>query len=164
MLIDVFCYEGLDVREKRHLTRAINECNSIQNYYAFIFRGENHSDWNSNPLNWEAIKKNKGERDTPEIYITNQSFDDNWFSHEDSYFSVISICNWDKNYAPPSLSTFIMYQIVQAAVCFKADICEDTSIQLEHEEPKGCMFDLCYMKPDIVPNRLRGSYSKFQAS
>jgi hypothetical protein len=82
---------------------------------------------------------------------------DNWFSHEYRNHAVISIFDWNGTYAPPSLKSYIIYQIAQALIHFAAELTEEITLNIVHEPPQGCMYDMCTNKPDIKLGMVAGS-------
>ncbi|OLE54075.1 MAG: hypothetical protein AUG51_09530 [Acidobacteria bacterium 13_1_20CM_3_53_8] len=91
------------------------------------------------------------------ICITEQLFDDNWFSHEYRRSAIITIGDWETLYAPPSLKAYLMYQIAQALLHFSADLSEEMAMRMVHEPPKGCMMDLSVNKPTIKLGMVSGN-------
>ncbi|MCL2180085.1 MAG: hypothetical protein FWB83_03070 [Treponema sp.] len=83
------------------------------------------------------------------IYLTDKVFYDNWFSHEYRNSAIITLYDWEKLYSPPSLKSYIIYQIAQAAIHFSANLSEEIALKIVHEPPIGCMYDMCIEKPDI---------------
>jgi len=83
------------------------------------------------------------------ICITDRRFDDNWFSHEYRHCTVISTADWELQFAPPSLRTYLVYQIAQGLVPMEGDLTEEMLLGLVHEPPIGCMHDFCATKSDI---------------
>ena len=55
------------------------------------------------PENTEKIVIQKYQNDDFEICITARPLSDDWFSHEYRSISIISISDWERVYAPPSL-------------------------------------------------------------
>jgi hypothetical protein len=97
------------------------------------------------------------DQNAPAILITEDPLDDNWFSHEYRHSSVITLADWEVHYAPPSLKTYIIYQIAQAVVSFSGDLSEEMLLNLVHEPPVGCMFDFSVHKPDIRYGMVAGN-------
>jgi hypothetical protein len=91
------------------------------------------------------------------IYITEQLFTDNWFSHSYRRSSIITIGDWEATYAPPSLKSYLAYEIAHALLHFAADISQEMAMRLVHEPPKGCMMDLSVNKPDIKLGMVSGN-------
>ena len=61
-------------------------------------------------INWKYFCENySAENDDYVIYITEKAFDDNWFSHEECQFSIITTSDWEKHFAPPSLKAYLVY-------------------------------------------------------
>jgi hypothetical protein len=91
------------------------------------------------------------------IYITEQLFTDNWFSHSYRRSSMITIGDWEALHAPPSLKSYLAYEIAHALLHFAADISEEMAMRLVHEPPEGCMMDLSIDKPDIKLGMVSGN-------
>ena len=91
------------------------------------------------------------------IYITEKPFNDNWFSHEDYKYSIISTNSWELLFAPPSLRAYLVYQIAQSTVSFEADLSENMEMRMVHDRAEGCMFDFCYNKSDIKLGMIAGT-------
>lgn len=160
MKIKVICHRN-NCR-KRQIEKAINILNGAQNYFHFeLITSENGDVCDENRINWErfcnAQKTNLAEMTEHVIYITEKPFDDNWFSHEEYSWAIITTYDWETSYAPPSLSAYIVYQIAQAAVSFVADLNEDMEMRMVHERAEGCMFDFCARKPDIKLGMVGGT-------
>lgn len=91
------------------------------------------------------------------ILVTEDPFDDNWFSHEYRESSVITVCDWESKYAPPSLRAYLMYQTAQALIQFSADMSEEIALNIVHEPPVGCLFDMTVLKPNIKLGMVAGN-------
>ncbi|MFO1072627.1 MAG: hypothetical protein U1E17_08095 [Geminicoccaceae bacterium] len=91
------------------------------------------------------------------IILVEQPLDDNWFSHEYRNSSIISLYDWEAHYAPPSLKAYILYQIAQSLVHFAADMSEEIAMNIVHEPPIGCIYDMAINKPDIKFGMLAGN-------
>lgn len=136
------------------IDRVIRLLNGAQNYFHFSYRTEDL--FNSSKINWIQFFQKYKQKDDYEIHITENAFDDNWFSHESECFSVISIYDWERVYSPPSLKSYIIFQIAQAALNFEADLSEEMIGAMLHFNSKGCMFDYCQNKPDIKLGMVSG--------
>lgn len=143
----VYCKSN--IRESQ-IQDAIKILNGAQNYFYFNLCESEDDLCKEDVLSWNSLCQNyripKGEY---LIYITEKCFDDNWFSHENNNFSVITICDWEVLFAPPSMKCYIVYQIAQSALCFAIDCNERMLLNIEHTETQGCMFDFCQNKQDI---------------
>lgn len=91
------------------------------------------------------------------IAITEDQFDDNWFSHEYRTSAVITVCDWEALYAPPSLRAYVMYQVAQALIHFSADMSEEIAMNMVHEPPVGCVYDMAIEKPSIKLGMVAGN-------
>ena len=145
------------------IKRVVRLLNGAQNYYHFTYIEtdsavfETDAFKNNYSINWTTFCRTcQPPQNGYDIYITELPFDDNWFSHESYYFSVISIYDWERVYSPPSLKSYIIYQIAQSALYFKLKLNEETMRKIVHVNPKGCMFDFCQNKPDIKLGMVSG--------
>jgi hypothetical protein len=92
-----------------------------------------------------------------DILIVDDLLVDNWFSHEYRASSVITLGDWERIYAPPSLKAYLTYQIAQSIISFAADLSEEMAMNLVHEPPQGCIFDLAAHKPSIRYGMVAGN-------
>ena len=147
MKINVICYSS--IARKFQILKAIEALNYIQNYFRYIYVESEKDVCNEKSLAWKEFDDYYQSDVKYNIYITEKNFDDNWFSHEESNYAVISTAGWETYFAPPSLKAYIVYQIAQATMNFKADINEGMQIRLIHSKPRGCIFDFCANKEEI---------------
>lgn len=157
MDIKIICNE--DNTRIKQIEGAINISNGVQNYYNFILENEDLDAINNlkMPLNWNEFKRSYNHDGNFKIYITEREFSDNWFSHEERDFSIITICDWEETFSPPSLRCYLIYQIAQSSLNFSADINEDMEMRMVHNHSEGCLFDFCQHKPDIKLGMISGS-------
>jgi hypothetical protein len=92
-----------------------------------------------------------------DILLVDDLLDDNWFSHEYRASSVITLGDWESEYALPALKAYLTYQIAQAIINFSADMSEEMALKMVHEPPEGCMFDMTVHKPDIKYGMIAGN-------
>ena len=148
--------EGLTARETEHLERAISAVNGLQSQ--FVVR--------------EAIRKITlpGKRDVKEdasfdalwrrakkdrlFCVTTRSFPGNEFQTADERCSLLTIDDWEENYAPPSLQTYIVYQFAFAFLTWAADHVSDKV--LTHKKTVGCRMDYCRNKRELKLGMLAG--------
>jgi len=156
MDINVVCSEQ-NVR-RGQISKAIGILNSVQNYFYFILELDKDMQLCEKELiNWGEFRENYPvANDKYSIYITEKAFDDNWFSHEEFRFAVISTDSWEEIFAPPSLKAYLVYQIAQAVINFEADLNETMEMKLVHDYAEGCMFDLCTNKEEIKLGMMSG--------
>lgn len=147
MKINVICCSL--VERKNQVRGAIEALNYVQNYFQYIYVESKKDVYKEKILVWENFDDYYQSDVEYNIYVTPKRFNDNWFSHEESNYAVISIAGWETRFAPPSLRAYIVYQIAQATMNFKADINERMQINLIHYKSKGCIFDFCANKEDI---------------
>ena len=145
-----------------HCTRiksAISLINGVQRYFHLRFREDARLVATGNPINAQskAAEIEAAIPETPLIVITEDPLDDNWFSHEYRRSSVITLSDWERIYAPPSLKTYLIYQIAQSVLSFVGDLSEELMLNMVHEPPVGCMFDMATHKPDIKYGMVAGN-------
>jgi|GEM_PF-4063505 len=85
----------------------------------------------------------------PVIYITQESFNDSWFSHEFQNISVISTYGFTYLGTGFPLVSYIMYQMAQSILFFVIGKNEHDLFHLCHDPAIGCLSDLCSYKPEI---------------
>lgn len=144
-------YVNFDIhqRSSEEIVYAIDLLNGIQNYFKFLA--------SDTPLNikggyfvWNTLPDNiRNDTQSYHIYIIEEPFNDNWFSHEESHYSVITTADWNEHFAPPSLAAYLIYQIAQAVVNFEFKLNENQVLRQVHETTVGCMFDFCGLKTEI---------------
>lgn len=143
---------------KTQIIKAISIINSVQNYFFFKLEGDKETDvCKDSIVSWTKFKEEHIEESKYIIYITEKPFADNWFSHEESRYAVISTNDWENKFAPPSLKTYLVYQIAQASINFEGDINENMEMRIVHDTPEGCMFDFCGVKSDIRLGMIAGN-------
>lgn len=91
------------------------------------------------------------------LCIADARFSDNWFSHEYRNCAVITTCDWEEIFAPPSLRAYLAYQMAQALLPMEADVTEQMLLHLVHEPPIGCVNDLCAVKSHIRFGMIAGN-------
>ena len=156
MNIKIICYK--ENKRRNQITKAINILNSIQNYFYYKIVNSDLDVCLEKKVDWEKFRESYENNDeTYNIFITEKTFDDNWFSHEENNYSIISTSDWENIFAPPSLRAYLMYQIVQASVNFEADLSENMEMRMLHDKAEGCMFDFCYDKVDIKLGMISGT-------
>ncbi|MCM1114334.1 MAG: hypothetical protein NC397_02425 [Clostridium sp.] len=157
MDIKVICNE--DNQRIKQIELAIKIANGVQNCYNYILEYEDLDEISELkiPLNWSMFKKSYVSDGIFRIYITERKFSDNWFSHEERDFAIITICDWEENFSPPALRCYLIYQIAQSSLNFSADINEEMEMRMVHNHSEGCLFDFCQHKPDIKLGMISGS-------
>lgn len=156
MDIDIICCK--DNNRKTQISKATNILNNLQNYffYKVIYRETEICE--NKLIDWyafcDAYGKSIGKYT---IFITENPFNDNWFSHESNKYSIISTDSWETSFAPPSLCAYLVYQIAQSTINFEADLSEKMEMRMVHDKPEGCIFDLCINKHDIKLGMIAGT-------
>ncbi|MBQ6159375.1 MAG: hypothetical protein IJK24_00365 [Oscillospiraceae bacterium] len=142
---------------ERQIRKAISTLNSVQSYFIFSLQKTDLPVLNTDPVCWLSFSDSHSSGEGYNIFISDKPIDDNWFSHEERNFSLISLDSWEDSFSPPSLSAYIMYQIAQASINFEADLSEGMLFNLVHWKTQGCMFDFCDNKPDIKIGMVSGA-------
>lgn len=148
----------IDSARKSQISKAVAIINGIQNYYYLVLEALDEDVVNDTKISWDSFRENYSkENDEYTIFITDKAFDDNWFSHEEPNFSIITTHDWEKHFAPPSLKAYLIYQIAQAVISFEGDLSEKMEMRMVHDYAEGCMFDLCIDKTDIHLGMIAGN-------
>lgn len=143
---------------KNQIIKAISIINGLQNYYYLMLESSDNDVVNETCVDWDVFSKLYSiKNDEYVIFITEKPFVDNWFSHEEYQFSVITIYDWEKFFAPPSLKAYLVYQIAQAVISFEGDLSEKMEMRMVHDYAEGCIFDLCMDKTDIHLGMIAGN-------
>ena len=152
--------DNINEHQRRHLIDAIHTVNGAQNRF---FLSKDVREINL-PAGEEVDPENAGkfiiqkhQNDDFKICITARPLSDDWFSHEYRMISIISISDWERVYAPPSLRCYLVYEFAQALLTFASDLSEEMALRLVHEPPRGCMMDFCDHKPDIKLGMVAGN-------
>lgn len=148
----------IDNSRKNQIIKAISIINGLQNYYFFMLEPSDNDVVNETCVDWDVFSKLYSiKNDEYVIFITEKPFVDNWFSHEEYQFSVITMHDWEKLFAPPSLKAYLVYQIAQAVISFEGDLSEKMEMRMVHDYAEGCIFDLCMDKTDIHLGMIAGN-------
>lgn len=143
---------------KNQITKAVSIINGLQNYYYLILKPQEEDVVNDMHIHWDSFCENYSTGDDEHvIFITEKPFVDNWFSHEEYQFSVITMHDWEKTFAPPSLKAYLVYQIAQSVISFEGDLSEKMEMRMVHDYAEGCIFDLCMDKTDIHVGMIAGN-------
>ena len=134
------------------LERAVNALNfSNTEYYFQGIKSEIDTDGDPvDPISeLERLSTEYGSDGSYNIFIIDQKFSDNYFSHEIGRSSIISTDNWVRDFSPPPLHAYYAYQLTQAAVLFSADMTLEQNFAASHYDSIGCCLDHCINKVDI---------------
>lgn len=152
--------DNINEHQRRHLIDAIHTVNGAQNRF---FLSKDVREINL-PAGEEVDPENAGkfiiqkhQNDDFKICVTARPLSDDWFSHEYRMISIISISDWERVYAPPSLRCYLVYEFAQALLTFASDLSEEMTLRLVHEPPRGCIMDFCDHKPDIKLGMVAGN-------
>ncbi len=148
----------IDNSRKNQIIKAISIINGLQNYYFLMLESSDNDVVNETYVDWDVFSKLYSiKNDEYVIFITEKPFVDNWFSHEEYQFSVITMHDWEKLFAPPSLKAYLVYQVAQAVISFEGDLSEKMEMRMVHDYAEGCIFDLCMDKTDIHLGMIAGN-------
>lgn len=139
-------------RQSEIIYQSVKTLNDIQTYYKFRVKRDNQSEiCRTANVDWYTFRSTQiPPRGRYTIYITEKAFSDNWFSHEETQFAVLSTNSWEENFSKIPVELYLIYQIAQAAINFAAKLSERASLNMTHIDTKGCMFDQCTNKHDII--------------
>jgi len=144
---------------RSQITNAIRIANGFQNY--FFFKMEDYCLEDicaGTKIHWNTFcKQYTCNEDEYIIYITSKPFDDHWFSHEERQVAIISTYGWEETFVPPSLGSYLVYQMAQAAICFASKLSENMELNMAHDNVSACMFDICADKRDIKIGMVAGN-------
>lgn len=146
MVISII-YNDKTERITKMIDDIVDLLNGVQKYFHFVKKTTDV--FKDSVIDWKSFSRRYKQTDLYEIHITDFPFYDNYFSHENHNYSVITVNGWEENFYPPSLKSYVMYQIAQAAMVFEAELSERVISSMEHQEARGCMFDFCGNKSDI---------------
>ncbi|MFH1114207.1 MAG: hypothetical protein V1792_09825 [Pseudomonadota bacterium] len=152
---------GVDA-ECKHANRvrdAVNLINGCQSYFFLRFLDDQvRLQQTSGVITGDSVAQQIAQSfpDRQLVVVTDRPYDDDWFSHEHRHCAVITTADWEESYAPPSLRTYLMYQIAQAMIPLEGDLSEEMLLRLVHEPAVGCMNDMVDDKPDIKYGMVAG--------
>lgn len=93
MDIKIICYK--ENHRKGQINRAVNILNSVQSYFYYELINEDSDIVSNEKIDWITFSENnKNSINRYAIYITEKPFTDNWFSHEECDFSIITTDDW----------------------------------------------------------------------
>lgn len=152
--------DNINEHQRRHLIDAIHTVNGARNRF-FLSKDVREIDLPGgeevDPENTEKFIIQKYQNDDFKICITARPLSDDRFSHEYRLISIISISDWERVYAPPSLRCYLVYELAQALLSFASDLSEEMALRLVHEPPRGCIMDFCDHKSDIKLGMVAGN-------
>ena len=150
MNIDIVYFDNN--RQSEIIYQSVKTLNNIQTYYKFGIKRDAQSEiCRTANVDWYTFRNTQvPSRGRYTIYITEKAFSDNWFSHEETQFAVLSTNGWEENFSEIPVELYLIYQIAQAAINFAAKLSERVALNMTHIDTKGCMFDQCTNKRDII--------------
>ena len=156
MNISIIYFSENNQTEK--ISNAVNTLNTVQSHFIFRLKKDTQAEiCKTKKVDWGFFRSTQHPAyNSHIIYITEKEFSDNWFSHEEAQYAVLSINGWNEYFAPIPIELYLIYQIAQAAINFSAKLSEQAALKKTHNDAKGCMFDQCSNKRDIVRGMATG--------
>jgi hypothetical protein len=149
--------DGLTARETECLKRAISAVNGLQSQFQvgdaihkIALPGKRNV--LKEGASFDALSRRA--RKDRLFCVTPWSFAGNDFQVADQRCSLLTIGDWEEEYAPPSLQTFIVYQFAFAFLTWAADNVSDKV--LVHKKTIGCRMDYCRNKRELKLGMLAG--------
>jgi hypothetical protein len=144
-----------------HLAEAIAIANGLQTSFRIRDQIRSVKLPGVRSLNPDKCLDYLGERLPPNgdrlVCVSTRPFSDDAFSVEDRRVFAATICDWEEEFAPPSLQTYLLYQMAGAFLSFSADLTWEQNAELMHDdETRGCLMDYCEEKEDIKFGMLAG--------
>ena len=132
--------------------KVVKRLNTVQSYYLLRIKGvEQKEICKTAKIDWNVFRSiQRPTYGKYTIYITEKAFSDNWFSHEEAQYAVLSTNGWKEDFNNIPIELYLIYQIAQAAINFAAKLSEKAALNMTHLDTKGCMFDQCTNKRDII--------------
>jgi hypothetical protein len=127
------------------IREAVQVANDLQTYFRFTIESPN---WlpketaRAKPLADKAFRTEIKANDdrAPLIVITSIAFRGDSFAFEYRDRSVISVHDWEDNFAPPPVKVYLVYQLAYIAAIVAGELPDSQVERLQHR-PKGCLFD-----------------------
>jgi hypothetical protein len=156
LIVQAFA-EDLTMREMECFKRAVEAVNGLQSEFRVQDRIRGiHLPGKRGTIREDAsfdVLYERMERDRA-FCLTSRRFSRNEFQSADERCSFLSIEDWEEEYAPPSLQTYIVYQFAFAFLMWAADHVSDKV--LTHKKTIGCRMDYCGNKSDLKLGMLAG--------
>lgn len=141
------CAEGLNQPQREYLDQVVRTVNGLQT--SFRIRSDvkkielpGKGLLKADPSVEYLAKKLPANGDRI-ICVTSRAFREEMITHEDRRVFVVSIAEWEEEYAPPALDAFLMYQVAGALVSFAGDLTYEQNDELMHGGITGCVMDYC---------------------
>ncbi|MGJ7487093.1 SIR2 family NAD-dependent protein deacylase [Variovorax sp. LT2P21] len=157
--ISLYTHE-LDFEQSNQLTRALGHFHHAQKTVSVLHRGECNL-----PLAGDQVdvRRAMGRQDMPRpvIVVTGRALDDNWFSHANDGYGLVTLVDWQIAFlsdlegaleAAPDAN--ILTSLALTVLLVLAQL---SDIEILHDELRGCLFDLCAQKP-LRAFKMRSAY------
>jgi len=137
----------------------VAQLQAVQRHFVFTVIDDEGLNSTGNKVNAKTLATpyENAANDQYTILLVDDLLTDHWFSHEYRVSSVITLGDWEQEYAPPSIKAYLAYEIAQSLISFAADLSEEMALNIVHEPPEGCMFDMAAYKPNIRYGMIAGN-------
>jgi hypothetical protein len=130
------------------IVEAVHLANDLQTYFRFTIESPGwlpKESVRARPLADKAFRSQMSTHDprTPLIVITSIALWGGNFAFEYRDRSVISVHDWEENFAPPPVKVYLVYQLAYIATIIAGNLPESQFEKMQHR-PKGCLFDESY--------------------
>ena len=142
----------VNIDSEDDIGKVIKEFNRLQSSFVLRLETNDFSD-NSEVLHREKFFRHYGERGKYIIGITKRPLDNNWFSDVNANYSVALISTDSSEiYSPPfRIEDYLKSEILLSILLILS------KMNIGHYETRGCLFDFCENKKDIVVKLHSGS-------
>jgi hypothetical protein len=80
-----------------------------------------------------------------------------YFDHQSSGRIIVSTADWDRNYAPPPLHVYLLFQFASAVSAFAADLSpHQIDRQMVHSGFRACIFEPCEGRRKLLSIMIAG--------
>lgn len=148
--------EDVSSRERDLVCAAISAINGLQNQFLITeepkridLPGERALRTDESFDRLERLAKNERV-----FCISSRRFANNDFQSATERSSLLTIADWEADFAPPGLKIYLLYQFAFAFVTWAANHVGENA--LFHEETRGCRMDFCGNKTDLRIGMIAG--------
>ena len=140
------------------IRNAVNTLNDVQSHFKFKLKKDMQSEiCKTQKVDWGVFRSTQHPTYNSRcIYITEKGFSDNWLSHEEAQYAVLSLDGWKEYFPQIPIELYMIYQIAQAAINFSAKLSEQATLKMTHKDAIGCVFDQCTNQRDIIHGMAAG--------
>src|ERR1017187_10826895 len=111
----------------QRILSVVAQLQAVQRYFVFAVEDDRALDATGGLIDPAALVEplESANHGRYAILLVDDLLVDNWFSHEYRCSSVITLGDWERHYAPPSIKAYVAYQIAQSLMNFAADLSEE---------------------------------------